>query len=166
MFGYYVGVLKSLTLAGRPVLGDLPVHLKLSSNSNHITCMIINYSLHSYIRICLLHLETFFYSLLLFQWLLAIAPSPSRLVLPSINTESSGWGSPHPHTLLFSLPLTLFALPLAKTFTTKLKCKETLQKFPKLITTKPSSSVVWLVLTNITLFLSLCCCLFYYGQVR
>jgi hypothetical protein len=28
--------------------------------------MIINYSLHGYIRICLLHLGTFFYSLFLF----------------------------------------------------------------------------------------------------
>ena len=40
---------KSLWLAGRPVPRDLPVHLKLSSNSNYITCMIINCSLHGYI---------------------------------------------------------------------------------------------------------------------
>ena len=53
-------------LAGRPVLRDLLVHLKLSSNSNHITCMIINCSLHGYIRTCRLHVGTFFYSLFSF----------------------------------------------------------------------------------------------------
>ena len=47
--GIRVGVHNSPYLAGRPVLGDLPIHLTLSSNSNHIACMIINYSLHSYI---------------------------------------------------------------------------------------------------------------------
>ena len=64
MFGYCVGVLKSLTLASRPVLGDLPIHLTLSSSSNHVVCMIINYSLHGYIRTSLLNLGTFFVSLL------------------------------------------------------------------------------------------------------
>ena len=53
-------------LAGRPMLGDLPVHLTLSSNSSHVTCMIINCSLHGYIRICRLHVGTFFYSLFSF----------------------------------------------------------------------------------------------------
>ena len=60
MFGYCVGVLKSPVLAGRPVLGDLHVHLKLSSNSNHIIYMIINCSLHGYIWPCRLHIGTFF----------------------------------------------------------------------------------------------------------
>ena len=43
MSGYYVGVLKSLALAGRPVLVDLPINFTLSSNSSHVTCLIINY---------------------------------------------------------------------------------------------------------------------------
>ena len=76
MFEYCVGVLKSLALAGRPVLGDLPVHLKLSSNSNHITCMIINCSLHGYIRTWWLHLGRFFYSLFSFYpwgWLRCVS---------------------------------------------------------------------------------------------
>jgi hypothetical protein len=64
MFRYCIGVLKSLALAGRLVLGDLPVHLKLSSNSNHVTCMIINCSLHGYIRTCRLHIGIFFVFLL------------------------------------------------------------------------------------------------------
>jgi uncharacterized membrane protein (Fun14 family) len=50
-------------LASRPVLRDLPIHLTLSSSFNHVICMIINYSLHGYIRTCLLHLGIFFYSL-------------------------------------------------------------------------------------------------------
>ena len=36
-------------VAGRPVLSGLPTYLKLSSSFSHITCMIINYSLHVYI---------------------------------------------------------------------------------------------------------------------
>ena len=66
MFGYCVGVLKSLALASRPVLGDLPIHLTLSSSSNHVVCMIINCSLHGYIRTCRLHVGIFFYSLFSF----------------------------------------------------------------------------------------------------
>jgi hypothetical protein len=66
MFGYCVGVLKSLALASRPMLRDLPVHLTLSCNSSHISCMIINCSLHSYFWPCLLHLGLFFYSLFSF----------------------------------------------------------------------------------------------------
>ena len=66
MFRYCVRVLKSIALTGRPVLGDLPVQLTLSSNSNRITCMIINCSLHGYIRTCRFHVGTFFYCLFSF----------------------------------------------------------------------------------------------------
>ena len=45
---------------GRPMPGDLPDHLKLSSNSSHITCMIIHSSFHGYIRTCQLHVGIFF----------------------------------------------------------------------------------------------------------
>ena len=41
--------IKSPWLAGRLVPGDLPVHLTLSSNANHVICMIINYFLYGYI---------------------------------------------------------------------------------------------------------------------
>ena len=47
-------------MSHRPVLGDLPAHLTLRSSSNHVICIIINYSLHGYIRTSLLHLGTFF----------------------------------------------------------------------------------------------------------
>jgi hypothetical protein len=76
MVRYCVGVLKSLALANRPVLGDHPIHLTLSSNSSHITCMIINCSLHSYFWPCLLHLGLFFYSLFSFYpwgWLRCVS---------------------------------------------------------------------------------------------
>ena len=53
-------------VACRPVFGGLPTYLTLSSSSNHVSCMIINYSLHDYIRTCLLHVEIFFYSLFSF----------------------------------------------------------------------------------------------------
>jgi hypothetical protein len=57
--GIRVGVHKvSMAWQTRP--GDLLVHLKFSSNSSHITCMIINCSLHCYIRTCQLHIGTFF----------------------------------------------------------------------------------------------------------
>jgi hypothetical protein len=60
-----IGVHKvSMAWQTRP--GDPPVHLKLSPNSSHITCMIINCSLHGYIRTCRLHVGIFFYSLFSF----------------------------------------------------------------------------------------------------
>ena len=52
--------------AGRLVLSGLPTYLTPSSSSNHICCMIINYSLQGYIKTCLLHLGIFFYSLFFF----------------------------------------------------------------------------------------------------
>ena len=42
--------LVSHEVVGRPVLGGLLTYLTLSSSSNHIRCMIINCSLHGYIR--------------------------------------------------------------------------------------------------------------------
>jgi hypothetical protein len=56
----------SLALAGRPVLRELPIHLTLRSSSNHVICMIINYSLCGYIGTSLLRLGIFFNSLVLF----------------------------------------------------------------------------------------------------
>ena len=82
MFEYCVGALKFLVLAGRPVPGDLPVHLKLSSKSNHITCMIINCSLHGYIRTCRLHVGTF---LLFFVFLLSLRLAQMCVHYPEIT---------------------------------------------------------------------------------
>ena len=81
-------------------------------------------------------------ALLLLQWLGVIAPSPSQPVLHTISRRTRV-EAPLILTLsiFYSLSLSL-APPLAKIFSTKLKCKETLQKFLKLIITKPSSWVV------------------------
>ena len=98
----------------------------------------------------------------LLQWLLAIAHTPSRSVLRTINTESPGLSSPHPHTLHFH-SLSLAPL-LANLFSTNLECKETLQRIPKLITTKPSSRVVRFVFTNVTLFVSFVVVFFTMGK--
>ena len=80
MFGYCVGVLKSLALAGKPVLGDLPVHLTLRSSSNHVIYMIINCSLHGYIRTCRLHVGIFFY-FFVFSFILEVGPDVCPLSL-------------------------------------------------------------------------------------
>jgi hypothetical protein len=50
-------------IAGRPVLDGLLTYFTLSTKTNYITYMIINYSLHDYIRTCLLYLGIFFYIL-------------------------------------------------------------------------------------------------------
>ena len=100
MSRYYVGVLKSLALAGRPVLRDLPVHLKLSSNSN---C-----SLHGYIRTCQLHLGTFFYSLFSFYpwgW-----PTCVSTIQYTIFTPVMHYGSLCKFVIMFMLMLDSYTL--------------------------------------------------------
>ena len=100
MDSFLIGVLKSLTFAGRPVLGDLSIHLTLRSSSNHVTCMIINCSSHGYIRLCLLHLGTFFYSLFLFYpwgWPKCV----STILNYTMFTPVLNYGSLYKHVILF-----------------------------------------------------------------
>ena len=101
--------LKSIAPSGRPVLGDLPVHLTLRSISNHVICMIINYSLHGYIRTCLLHLGIFFYSLFSFYpwgWLRCVSLSLKYHFYPYHD-----YGPLCKYVILFMLILDSYTLP-------------------------------------------------------
>jgi hypothetical protein len=69
--GICVGVRK-VSMAWHTKPGDLPVHLKFSSNSSHITRMIVSCSLYCYIRTCRLHVEIFF--ILYFPFILKVSP--------------------------------------------------------------------------------------------
>ena len=97
MLGHHLGVLKSLALAGRPVVRDLPIHFTLRSSSNHVICMIINYSLHGYIRTSLLYLGIFFVSLLSLRLAQVCVHYPQNTMFTPIINFGSLWK----HVILF-----------------------------------------------------------------
>ena len=81
-------------VASRPVHGGLSTYLTLSSSSNHVICIIINYSLHGYIMIMpapLRNILLFFVSLFILE------------VGPSVCPLSSKYHVYHYHKLWFSM---------------------------------------------------------------
>ena len=96
--------------AGRLVLSGLPTYLTPSSSSNHICCMIINYSLQGYIRTCLLRLGIFFYSL--FTFILEVDPDVCPLSLNTIFTPAMNYGLLCTYAIMFMSMINLVHLAL------------------------------------------------------